>query len=147
MNDRQLDKKIRKDTTKVKQDLSTLLEDSANRMSRLESKASQATGQAKEKVTTWVEDGISHLSKRFEKMAGDVRQTGLGAAATLKKDVGHGLKQYNARVQEAAYQVPNGFGKQAARYPWVAITITIVLAVSFLLGILLQPSPRTVAQV
>jgi ElaB/YqjD/DUF883 family membrane-anchored ribosome-binding protein len=62
----------------------------------------------------------------------------VGAAATVKKDVGHGLSQYNAKAQEVANQVPGGFGKKAVRYPWV--TISIALAVGFLLGSLLKPT-------
>jgi ElaB/YqjD/DUF883 family membrane-anchored ribosome-binding protein len=62
----------------------------------------------------------------------------VAAAATLKKDVGHGLSQYNAKVQEVADKVPGHFGEMAARYPWVAISLS--LAVGLLLGSLLKPA-------
>jgi len=52
MNDRQLEKKIRKDAARVKKDISTLAGDGAARLSRLEDNVSQATGKAKEDLTT-----------------------------------------------------------------------------------------------
>ena len=137
MNNRQLEKKIRKDATRVKNDISTLVEDGAARFSRLEGNISQATGKAKEDLTTFVEDGISHLSEGAEKLAGEVKETVVGAAATVKKDVGHGLSRYNTKAQEVADKVPGSFGKKVARYPWVAMSIT--MAVGFLLGVLLKP--------
>ena len=136
MNDQKLDNKIRQDAAKVKKDLNNLVEDSAVRLSRYGDNVSQATGKAKEDVTTWVEDGVSQLSDGFEKLKGDAMESVVSAAATVKKDVGNGLSQYNAKAQEVADKVPGGFGKQAARYPWVAITFA--LAVGFLLGNLLS---------
>ena len=138
MNNRQLEKKIRKDATKVKKDISTLVEDGAARLSRFEGNFSQATGKAKEDLTTLVEDGVSHLSEGVEKLAGEVKDTVVGAAATVKKDVGHGLSQYNTKAQEVADKVPGSFSKKVARYPWVAMSIT--MAFGFLLGILLKPT-------
>jgi ElaB/YqjD/DUF883 family membrane-anchored ribosome-binding protein len=108
MNDQQLENKVRKDAGKVTEDLSTLL---GNR--------------------------VSQLSKGFEKLTGDAKESVVGAAATVKKDVGHGLSQYNDKAQDFADKVPDGFSKKAARYPWVAISIGLL--VGFLLGILLKP--------
>lgn len=136
MNDQQFEDKVRKDAAKVKKDVSTLVGDGAAQFSRYEDKVSQATGQAKEDLTTWVEDGVSQLSGGFEKLTDEARESVVSAAATVKKDVGHRLSQYNAKAQEVADKVPGGFGKQAARYPWVAISIALV--VGFLLGSLLK---------
>lgn len=142
MKDKQLDNKIRQDAAKVKKDLNTLVEDGAARLSRFEENVSQATGKAKEELTTWVEDGVSQLSDGFEKLTGDAKKTVAGAAATMEKEVGHGLRQYNAEVQKVADKLPGSFGNQVARYPWVAISIS--LAVGFLLGSLLKPSRQPV---
>ena len=138
MNDQQLENKVRKDAAKVQKDLSTLVGDGAAWFSRFEDNVSQATGKAKEDLTTWVEDGASQLSEGFEKLTDDARETVVGAAATVKKDIGHGLSQFNAKAQEVADKVPGGFGKKAARYPWVAISIA--LAFGFLLGNILKPA-------
>lgn len=138
MNNQKLDKKIRQDTAKVEQDLSTLAGDSAVRLGRLEDDINQATGKAKDDLSTWVGDGVSQLSEGIEKLAGEAKETVVGAAASVKKDVGQGLSQYNAKSQKVADKVPGGFGKKAATYPWV--TVTIALLVGFVLGSLLKPA-------
>ena len=109
MNDQQLENNVRQDAAKLNRDL-----------------------------TKSVEDSFSQLSEGFEKLTGDARETVVSAAATAKKDVGHGLSQYNAKVQEVADKVPGGLGEKAARYPWV--TASIALAVGFLVGSLLKPT-------
>jgi ElaB/YqjD/DUF883 family membrane-anchored ribosome-binding protein len=78
------------------------------------------------------------MSEGFEKLTGDSRETVIAAAATVKRDVGHGLSQYNAKIQEVADKVPGRFGEMAARYPWVAISLG--LAVGILLGSLFKPA-------
>jgi ElaB/YqjD/DUF883 family membrane-anchored ribosome-binding protein len=138
MNDQQLDNKVRRDVTKVQKDMSILAGDSAAQFDRFGNNLSQSTVKAKDDLTTWAEDGISQMSGGFEKLTGDARETVVAAAATLKKDVEHGLSQYNAKVQEVADKVPGRFGEMAARYPWVAISLG--LAVGLLLGSLLKPA-------
>ena len=85
-----------------------------------------------------MDENASQMSKEFEKLTGDARDTLVNVAATAKKDVGHGLSQYNTKVQELADKAPGGFGKKAAKYPWVALSITVV--VGFLLGMLIRPA-------
>ena len=109
MNDQQVENTVRQDAAKFNQDL-----------------------------TTSVEDGFSQLNEGFEKLTSDARETVVSAAALVKKDVGHGLSQYNAKAQEMADKVPGGFGEKAARYPWV--TLSIALGVGFLVGSLLKPT-------
>ena len=137
MNDQQLETKVSKDGAKVKKDLGTMMGDSATQVSSYENTFGQATGKAKEDLTNWVEENVSQLSEGFEKLTGEAKETVVGAAAAVKKDVGHGLSQYNSKAQEVADKVPGSFGKKAASYPWVAITIALV--VGFLLGSLLKP--------
>jgi len=137
MNDQQLTKKLRQDVIRVKNDLNTLVRDSAARIGRFEDNVTLATGKAQEDLTTWVEDGLSQWSKSVEKLTGDIKQTVVDTAATMKKDVGHGLSQYNAKAQKVADRVPGGFAKKVNRYPWVAISIA--LAAGFFLGFLLKP--------
>jgi ElaB/YqjD/DUF883 family membrane-anchored ribosome-binding protein len=137
MNDQQLENKVCNDAVKVKKDLSTLVGDSAVQFARLEDKVNQATGKAKEDLTTWVGGNVSQLSEGLEKLTGDAKVAVVGAAATVKKDVGHGLSQYNAKAQEVADRVPGDLGRQAARYPWVAMSIAMIAG--FMLGILIRP--------
>ncbi len=141
MNDQQLATKVRHDGARVKKDLTTLVEDGTAQISRFEDKVSQAPGKVKENLTTWAEDGVSQLREGFEKVTGDAREAVVSATTVVKKDVGHGLSQYNAKAQEVADRVPGGFGKKAASYPWVAISLALV--VGFLLGSFLKPIRQT----
>jgi len=139
MNDRPLENKVGQDVVNVKNDINTLVADSTVRFSGFGENVSKAIGEAKEDVTTWVEDGVSQLGEGFEKLTGDARETVVVAAAAVKKDVGHGLSQYNAKAQEVADKVPGGFAEKATSYPWVAMSIA--LAVGFVLGsLLLKPA-------
>ena len=142
MNDQQLEKKIRSDTAKVRKDLKTLAEDSASRLSRLENNVNQVTGKAKEDLASWVDDNVSQLSDKVEKLTSNARETVVGAAASVKKDVGHGLSQYNAKAQKVVDSVPGDLGKNAARYPWVGMSIALV--VGLMVGSLLKPIWRPV---
>lgn len=137
MNDQQLEKKIRQDTAKVRKDLKILADDSAARLSRLETNVNQVTGKAKDDLTSWVDDNVSQLSDKVEKITSGARDTVVGAAASVKKDVGHGLSQYNAKAQKVVDSVPGGFGKKAARYPWVGMSIALL--VGLMVGSLLRP--------
>jgi ElaB/YqjD/DUF883 family membrane-anchored ribosome-binding protein len=134
MNDRQLENKVRQDAANVKKDLNVLVEDSSNRLGRLDNNISQAA----EHLTTWVEDSVSQVSAGVEKLTGEAKETLVSAAAMVKKDVGHGLSQYNQKAQQVANKVPGDFGNQTARHPWVAISIALVLGL--LLGSLLRPA-------
>ena len=93
-------------------------------------------------LTTWVVNNISQLSKGFEKLTGDARETMVDTTATVKKDVRHGLSHFNKKSQEVADKVPGDFGKKAARYPWVAISL--VLVAGFLLGGLIKPARQLI---
>jgi ElaB/YqjD/DUF883 family membrane-anchored ribosome-binding protein len=145
MNDKQLEKKVRRDTAKVKKDLSILEEDSAARLSQFVGNVNQVTDKAKEDLTARVEDSVSQLSEGLEELTDDAKEGVVGAAMSVKKDVRHGLSQFNAMAQNAADKVPGGFAKKAVHYPWVAITIG--LAVGLLLGILFKPAHPTFGQI
>lgn len=111
MNDQQLEKKIQQDTADIRRDLNTLMEKS-----------------------------VSNVTKGFEKLKGDAKDTFTGAAESVKKEVGYGLGQYNAKAQEYASKVPGDLADKVTKYPWVAITVGI--GIGLLLGGLLKPSRR-----
>jgi hypothetical protein len=144
MNDKQLNNKVLKDAERVKKDLKTLLEDSAARFGRIGSNVNQVTGKTKEEVSKWVEDSVSQLSVGIEKITGDAKETVIDTAGKMKKDVGSGLRQYNIKAQEVANKVPGAFGKNAARLPWVVVSIALVAGV--LIGsILPKPVQHSIA--
>jgi ElaB/YqjD/DUF883 family membrane-anchored ribosome-binding protein len=138
MNDQQFENKVRLDTANVKKDIDNLVEDGTAQINRLQDKVSQAPAKAKQDLAAWVEDSVSELSENFETLTGDAKQAVVGAVATAKVDVGRGLSQYNARVQEVADKVPGDFAKKAASYPWVAISVALVIG--FMLGNVLKPT-------
>lgn len=144
MNDQNLDKKLLLDAVRVKKDLSTLVEDSAVRLGRIESGVSQATIKAKDDLTTWVEESVTQISSGVGKMTHDVKKTLTDSAAAVKTDVGQGMNKYNTRVQKIADQVPGDFSKKVARYPWVSISI--VLVIGLLMGIVFTPTRHSPVQ-
>lgn len=138
MKEQQLKNKMDQDTQKIKEDINALVGDGAVQMSRIEDNISKATGKANKDVTAWVEDGVSQMSDGFEKITSETRENVADAANMMKKDVGHKLRRYNSRAQDIADKIPYGFARKAARYPWVVISIGLVLG--FILGNLLKPS-------
>ena len=138
MNVAQLDNKVRRDATKVKKDMSTLVGDGAAQFDKFGDNLSKSTVKAKEDLTKWAEDGVSQWSDKFEKLSDDAQKTIVAAASTMVKDVGRGMIQYNAKVQEVVDKMPGSVGEMAAKYPWVAISIG--LAFGLLLGSLLKPA-------
>jgi ElaB/YqjD/DUF883 family membrane-anchored ribosome-binding protein len=111
MNDQQLEKKIQQNTADIRRDLNSLME-----------------------------HGVTNVSKGFEKLKSETKETLTGAAESVKNDVGYGLGQYNAKAQEYANKVPGNLVDKVTKYPWVAITVG--LGIGLLLGGLLKPSRR-----
>jgi len=131
MNDKAFENKVNQDVDQAKKDFTTLGEDNVTGLTRI-----------KKDLVTLGEDGVTGLSRKFEQLAGDTKEMVTDVVKTLNKDVGHGLSQYNAKVQDVADRIPGGFSKKAAGYPWV--TITISLALGLLLGVLLKPGRQPV---
>jgi len=131
MNDKEFEEK-------VKEDLDTVLGDGQTGLSRLEDNVRQSSRKVKENLTTWAEDGAAKVGQKLEDLKGDALEKVVVAAKTVEQDVSLGLNQYNAKVQELADQVPGGFSKKASRYPWV--TISIFLVIGLLLGMLINPT-------
>jgi ElaB/YqjD/DUF883 family membrane-anchored ribosome-binding protein len=131
MNNKEFEKQVNRDVDQAKKDFSTLGEDNVTGLARI-----------KNDLVKLGEDGVTGLSRKFEQLADETKETVTDAVKTLNKDVGHGLSQYNAKVQDVADRVPGGIGKKAAAYPWVTITISLVFGL--LLGVLLKPGRQPV---
>ena len=111
MNDRQYEKRVAQDAAKAQKNLTSILNNSVN---QVESKA--------------------------EKFAEDARDAYNNTSASVKKEVVHGLGQYNAKAQEYVEMIPGGLAEKVAKYPWVAISIGVAIGV--ILGGLLKPTQR-----
>jgi ElaB/YqjD/DUF883 family membrane-anchored ribosome-binding protein len=112
-----------------------------------ENKVNRDVDQAKEDLTTLGEDGVTGLTRKYEQLADGAKEKVAVAVKAINKGVGqglkgvgHGLDQFNAKVQDVADRVPGDLGKKAAGYPWV--TITLSLAFGLLLGVLLLKPTR-----
>jgi ElaB/YqjD/DUF883 family membrane-anchored ribosome-binding protein len=109
MNEQQQEKQTQQDVTRVKKDLNTLL---SNR--------------------------VSQISEEIEKLTVDAKDSVVDAAESVKKDVGLRLSQYNTKAQEVVDKVPGGFAEKAVQYPWVALSLAVL--VGFVLGNILKPT-------
>ena len=94
---------------------------------QLENQVQQDAEKIKKDLGTMVGNGVSYLSEGFEKLKGEAKETVDNTVATVKEDVGHGLKKYNENAQRAADSVPGGFSDMVAKYPWVALTVALVV--------------------
>jgi ElaB/YqjD/DUF883 family membrane-anchored ribosome-binding protein len=133
MKDKAFERKVDRDVDKTKKDFTSLGEDNVTGLAKI-----------KKDLVTLGEDGVTGLNRKFEQLAGDTKEMVTDTVKTLNKDVGHGLSQYNAKVQEVADRFPGDFGKKVAGYPWV--TISVSLAFGLLLGFLLKPGRQPVEQ-
>jgi hypothetical protein len=129
MNDKRLDKQIRKDVDQVKKDVSVLMRDSAARLHITDGKASKD-------LIARVDETVSQLSKDVEKLSGTARDT----AATMSKGFGARFNEYNTKAQDLVVKVPASVSKRASRNPWAVIAIC--LAAGLMLGFVIKPSPR-----
>jgi ElaB/YqjD/DUF883 family membrane-anchored ribosome-binding protein len=103
-----------------------------------ENKVDRDIERTKKDIATLGDDGVAGLSRKAEKLTDDAKEMVAGPVKAFNKEVGQGLSQYNAKVQDFADRVPGDFSKKVAEYPWV--TITMSLAFGLLLGVLLKPS-------
>jgi ElaB/YqjD/DUF883 family membrane-anchored ribosome-binding protein len=140
MNEMQLEKKVRQDAAKIKKDLGTLLEDSSAGINSFGDSVAQSAAKSSSNLTKKVENGISQVSSNVEKLAGDAKDSVVNTATSVKNDVGNGLSNYNAKAQKVVDKVPGNIGKKAAKYPWV--TITIALVVGIWIGSMVRPNRR-----
>ena len=87
-----------------------------------EKKVNRDVDKAKNDLATLGEDGVTGLSRKFEQLTDDTKKTVDVAVKTVNKAVGHGLSQYNAKIQEVADRVPGGAGwRRAGRRTYPAL--------------------------
>jgi ElaB/YqjD/DUF883 family membrane-anchored ribosome-binding protein len=124
--------------TNTKEELEDLKDDAVAGMKDFGDKVNQTAENMKKYNTTFMEDGAVQFSRKFDNLKSDAIEKANDAVKTIGKDVDHGLMQYNNKVQELAESLPGNFIKNSARYPWVTISLTLV--VGFMLGFLLKPA-------
>jgi ElaB/YqjD/DUF883 family membrane-anchored ribosome-binding protein len=107
-----------------------------------ENKVNRDVVKTKMDLATLRDDGMTKLRSMAAPLAKNAKKKFMAAAKTINKEVGHGLSQYNKKVQKVANRVPGNFGKKAAGYPWVTITMSLVLGL--LLGVIFKPGRQAV---
>lgn len=107
-----------------------------------ENKVNRDVDKTKKDLATLGDDGVTGLRRMYETLADNTKKTVAGATKTFNKEVGQGLSRYNKKVQAVADRVPGNFGKKAAGYPWVTITMSLVFGL--LLGAILKPGRQPV---
>jgi ElaB/YqjD/DUF883 family membrane-anchored ribosome-binding protein len=116
MNNKHMEKKINQDVVKVKKDINTLMDDGVTQVTR----------------------GFEKITGEAKKLTGEAKDSLASTADTVKKDIGNGLKQYNTKADEFAKSVPGDLDKKVSQYPWVAISIGLIIGI--LLGGLIKRS-------
>jgi ElaB/YqjD/DUF883 family membrane-anchored ribosome-binding protein len=147
MNSQQIDKKTRRDATKIMKDLNTLSENTSPRFGRLGRIITRAAHKTGKELLTEVDHGSSQIRKGLDELTSDTKAAVENAAGTVKMDIAEGSKRYNIRAQKLANKLPGNIGKMAVRYPWMTVSIALLLGL-FLGGLLKYIlSPRELHQV
>jgi hypothetical protein len=96
-------------------------------------KISQDTKKVKKDFVDLAKDSSARLNHDIERIAGEAQDTVSTAARTVAKDVSQGLTNYNTSVEDLVAKIPGNINKKASRYPWVAISM--VLVIGLLVGV------------
>ncbi len=67
------------------------------------------------------------LNRDINRIACEAQDTVTNKAKSVAKDVGQGLSQYNSRVDNLVSKIPGNINTKASRYPWVALSIMLVI--------------------
>lgn len=121
---------------KVDKDVTTVFEDGQNSLQRL----AQSADKVKENLTTWAEDSAAQLNQKLTDLKSDAKDKVAVTVRSIEQDVDQGLNDYNGKIQKFADQIPGGFSRKITRYPWVTISISLVIGL--LLGFILKPTRR-----
>ncbi len=140
MSYQQIENKVHQDAAKMNTGSSFIVGDAFSGFGRFEKDIRRHSREAKNEFLSWFTDESHQTSKRFSKMNEEIKGTAFNVVDTVRKNAGHILEQYNSRVQQTVDEIPGGFGEKIAKYPWVAISATLI--VGFMLGGLLKPAQR-----
>jgi signal transduction histidine kinase len=114
-----------------------LVRDAEIKFRRYQEKLDRAANEVKDNLTNRIIESTSQFNEGFNKLKVDTREAIVNTAAMVKQRVENGLIRYNTKVQQGADKIPGNFSEKASRYPWV--TVSIALVIGLLLGNLLKP--------
>jgi ElaB/YqjD/DUF883 family membrane-anchored ribosome-binding protein len=93
----------------------------------LEKRINRDIDRAKRDLSILRDDAVTGLSRKFGQMADGPKKSAVSAVKTVNKSIGQGLNQYNTKIQDVVDKVPGDLTRKAAGYPWVAVTMSLVL--------------------
>ena len=108
---------------------------------QFQSKMEKDGTNVKKAVDNMVDDGVSQLKSEYDEFRGLVKDNVNSAASSIKKDVNHGMEQYNSKAQKVLDKLPFDLNHSVSKYPWVVITFGMVFGL--ILGFLLKPSRQS----
>ena len=121
----------------VKEDYRSGMKDGGRQPTRFD----QSTEINLDQPATWAEDSSAQVQRKLANLKSITLDKVFVATKTMEQEIDHSLNRYNVKVQNLADQVPGDFGRNAARYPWV--TISISLAIGLVVGMFLSPARRS----
>lgn len=127
-------------TKNAGEQINSAMDDVKSGYKDFEEKTLKSVSNAKDHAVTWVEEGVSDIKEGTHHLMDDAKDNLDKTAKSIDKNVKHGLSQYNVKAQEIADKVPGGLGDKVIRYPWVAISVSLIIGIG--LGILLKPGRR-----
>jgi ElaB/YqjD/DUF883 family membrane-anchored ribosome-binding protein len=108
---------------------------------QFESKMVKDGTNVKKAVDNMVEDGVSQLKSEYDEFRGLVKDNVNSATSSIKKEVNHGMKQYNAKAHDVVENLPFDLNHSVSKYPWVVISFGLLFGL--ILGFLLKPSRQS----
>ncbi len=109
---------------------------------QFESKMEKDGTKVKKALITFIGDGASQMKDEYDQFTGTAQDKANETAAVIKKNVDHGMKQYNSKIQEVADKFAGGVSKNVSKYPWVVVSLGLL--VGLILGAILKPSRQTI---
>jgi len=102
-------------------------------------KVNRDVNKAKKDFAALKDDGIIAVNRKLKPLAYDVMKTVDSAVKTIHNAVENGLYQYNTKVKDVVIDiVPDRFVKQTPRFPWAAVSLSLVFGL--LVGVLFKPA-------
>ena len=106
----------------------------------LEEKTRQSVSNVKDNAVTWVEEGVSKIKDSTHQVMDNVKDTIDKTVKSVDKNITQGMTQYNLKAQQIADKMPCRLGDKVIRYPWVAITVSLLIGIG--LGFLIKPGRK-----
>lgn len=114
----------------MKKDIGVLMQDSA-------ANVQVSTNKAANSLWMSIQANASQLTKDLDKVTDSGKETVVGAATKIKRDVIPHFGKTNPTPQKFVVKAADSIEKKVSKYPWIAISALV--AVGLLLGSVVKP--------